>query len=118
LEAECSGAPAIRRAALTRFCKLVAEPGIQQGRVALAIDSVVAILTTKDKVCFDPFAGGGSIPVEARRLGLHSIAGEYNPLALDQLRRRWNGEIVLTLTVFRLWVASSAKPSLPRRKLS
>ncbi len=86
LEAECSGAPNIRREVLTRFCKLVAEPGNLEARVATATARVVAILNTKTKVCFDPFAGGGSIPVEARRLGLHSIAGEYNPLALDQLR--------------------------------
>ncbi|GFP43570.1 hypothetical protein HKBW3C_02700, partial [Candidatus Hakubella thermalkaliphila] len=30
----------------------------------------------------DPFAGGGSIPLEALRLGLETYAGEYNPVAV------------------------------------
>lgn len=31
---------------------------------------------------FDPFAGGGSIPLEGNRLGLPSIAGDLNPVAV------------------------------------
>jgi putative DNA methylase len=31
---------------------------------------------------FDPFAGGGSIPLEANRLGLESHAGDLNPVAV------------------------------------
>jgi adenine-specific DNA methylase len=30
----------------------------------------------------DPFAGGGSIPLECLRLGLETYAGEYNPVAI------------------------------------
>ncbi len=30
----------------------------------------------------DPFAGGGSIPLEAQRLGLTALAGELNPVAV------------------------------------
>jgi len=30
----------------------------------------------------DPFAGGGSIPLEAMRLGCETYAGEYNPVAV------------------------------------
>ena len=30
----------------------------------------------------DPFCGGGSIPAEARRLGLHTTAGDLNPVAV------------------------------------
>lgn len=29
----------------------------------------------------DPFAGGGSIPFEAMRVGVHAIANDYNPVA-------------------------------------
>ena len=29
----------------------------------------------------DPMAGGGSIPFEAARLGIHALANEYNPVA-------------------------------------
>ena len=31
---------------------------------------------------FDPFAGGGSIPLEAQRLGLKSYAADLNPVAV------------------------------------
>ena len=30
----------------------------------------------------DPFAGGGSIPLEAQRLGLTALAGDLNPVAV------------------------------------
>jgi adenine-specific DNA methylase len=33
----------------------------------------------------DPMAGGGSIPLEAARLGFHAIANEYNPVACSVL---------------------------------
>ena len=31
---------------------------------------------------FDPFAGGGSIPLEAQRLGLKAFAADFNPVAV------------------------------------
>lgn len=31
---------------------------------------------------FDPFAGGGSIPLEANRLGFDAHAGDLNPVAV------------------------------------
>lgn len=31
---------------------------------------------------FDPFAGGGTLPLEAQRLGLHSRASDLNPVAV------------------------------------
>ena len=31
---------------------------------------------------YDPFAGGGSIPLEAQRLGLRAIATDLNPVAV------------------------------------
>jgi len=40
----------------------------------------------KDSVTvIDPMAGGGSIPLEAARLGLRTIANEYNPVACSVL---------------------------------
>ncbi len=42
-------------------------------------------------VLFDPFAGGGSIPLEAARLGLEAHAGDLNPVAV--LLNRCNLEI-------------------------
>jgi putative DNA methylase len=46
---------------------------------------------------FDPFAGGGSIPLEASRLGFQSHAGDLNPVAVLlnkcnlELAPRWTG---------------------------
>lgn len=42
-------------------------------------------------VLFDPFAGGGSIPLEAARLGLEAHAGDLNPVAV--LLNRCNLEL-------------------------
>ena len=44
-----------------------------------------AILDSNDGIAprvLDPFAGGGSIPLEAQRLGLESHASDLNPLAV------------------------------------
>ncbi|MCC6064584.1 MAG: hypothetical protein LM576_01245 [Thermofilum sp.] len=40
----------------------------------------------KSVVVVDPMAGGGSIPLEALRLGFAAIAGDYNPVAYLLLR--------------------------------
>lgn len=36
-------------------------------------------------VIMDPMAGGGSIPLESTRLGIETIANEYNPVAMSVL---------------------------------
>lgn len=41
---------------------------------------------TEDDLVVDPFAGGGSIPLEALRLGLPAWAGDLNPVAAVLLR--------------------------------
>jgi adenine-specific DNA methylase len=38
-----------------------------------------------DIAVIDPMAGGGSIPLEAARLGIHALANEYNPVACSVL---------------------------------
>lgn len=46
---------------------------------------------------YDPFAGGGSIPLEANRLGLEAHAGDLNPVAVLlnkcnlEIAPRWSG---------------------------
>lgn len=39
-------------------------------------------LAQSAKPIYDPFAGGGSIPLEAQRLGLKAIASDLNPVAV------------------------------------
>ena len=44
-----------------------------------------AVLRYLDKAAlpiYDPFAGGGSIPLEAQRLGLRAVASDLNPVAV------------------------------------
>ena len=43
---------------------------------------VLHYLNDKALPIYDPFAGGGSIPLEAQRLGLRAIASDLNPVAV------------------------------------
>ncbi len=43
---------------------------------------VLAYLQTKAPPVYDPFCGGGSIPLEAQRLGLRAYGSDLNPLAV------------------------------------
>ena len=45
-------------------------------------NAVLAYLNDKALPIYDPFAGGGSIPLEAQRLGLRAIASDLNPVAV------------------------------------
>ncbi len=44
--------------------------------------AVLRWLNNNAKPIYDPFAGGGSIPLEAQRLGLRAIASDLNPVAV------------------------------------
>jgi adenine-specific DNA methylase len=53
----------------------------------LRIASALICLTQAERPCIlDSFAGGGSIPVEAARLGLHALASDINPVAVIPLK--------------------------------
>ena len=45
-------------------------------------EAVLTYLREHAPPLHDPFAGGGSIPLEAQRLGLRAIASDLNPLAV------------------------------------
>ncbi len=45
-------------------------------------DAVVAYLQEKAPPVYDPFCGGGSIPLEAQRLGLRAYGSDLNPVAV------------------------------------
>ena len=45
-------------------------------------EAVLAYIRKHVPPLHDPFAGGGSIPLEAQRLGLRAIASDLNPLAV------------------------------------
>ena len=44
--------------------------------------SVLAYLNAKALPIYDPFCGGGSIPLEAQRLGLRAVGSDLNPVAV------------------------------------
>ena len=44
--------------------------------------AVLRYLNDNTKPIYDPFAGGGSIPLEAQRLGLRAVASDLNPVAV------------------------------------
>lgn len=45
-------------------------------------DAVLCYLAEKAPTIYDPFCGGGSIPLEAQRLGLCARASDLNPIAV------------------------------------
>jgi putative DNA methylase len=50
--------------------------------LASAHKEIVASTDGDTPVLWDPFCGGGSIPLEAQRLGLETYAGDLNPVAV------------------------------------
>lgn len=57
--------------------------GLEHGKVRLCPPEVVNhFLATYAPPVLDPFAGGGSIPLEAQRLGLRAYASDLNPVAV------------------------------------
>ncbi len=44
--------------------------------------AVLAYLQTKAPPVYDPFSGGGSIPLEAQRLGMRAYGSDLNPVAV------------------------------------
>lgn len=54
---------------------------LREGKVRLpAAESVNAFLAEHAPPVLDPFCGGGSIPLEAQRLGLRAFASDLNPV--------------------------------------
>lgn len=50
--------------------------------VPVGKEAIHEFLVTKAPPILDPFAGGGSIPLEAQRLGLRAYASDLNPVAV------------------------------------
>ncbi|MCD6411648.1 MAG: DUF1156 domain-containing protein [Thermoplasmata archaeon] len=68
----------------------------------------------------DPFAGGGSIPLEALRLGCETYAGEYNPVAVLILKctleypQQYGEKLVKDVKKWGEWVLQEAKKEIGR----
>ena len=64
------------------------DPDNEQGREVLRVARELVRIAFGGKVpsVFDPFSGGGAIPLEAGRLGAQAIANDYSPVAYLVLR--------------------------------
>lgn len=72
---------------LLKVCIFLSEPEEIVGvRGKFLLSKLSNLIELDNLSSLDPFAGGGAIPIEAQRLGLSSIAGEYNPFASLMLR--------------------------------
>ena len=61
---------------------VVWENTSDEGLLRQAHDEIVKSIGGPPPPIFDPFAGGGSIPLEAQRLGLEAHASDLNPVAV------------------------------------
>jgi adenine-specific DNA methylase len=64
------------------------DPENEQGRAVLAIARELVKVAHGGRApsVFDPFSGGGAIPLEAGRLGAQPVANDYSPVAYLILR--------------------------------
>ncbi|RLF88833.1 DNA methylase, partial [Thermococci archaeon] len=58
------------------------ENSLNHSDIAKAKKDILSANGGRPPKVLDPFAGGGSIPLEALRLGCETYAGEYNPVAV------------------------------------
>jgi Adenine-specific DNA methylase containing a Zn-ribbon len=58
------------------------ENSLREDLIKKAREDILKANGGKPLRVLDPFAGGGSIPLESFRLGLEPHAGEYNPVAV------------------------------------
>ena len=72
----------IRDAARYEIARSVARSRNEPAPDADNSDAVLRYLGDNALPIYDPFAGGGSIPLEAQRLGLRAVASDLNPVAV------------------------------------
>ncbi len=65
-------------------CDRAFKRGLRENDLNLAITASREVWGDEISV-MDPMAGGGSIPLESARLGFHTMANEYNPVACSIL---------------------------------
>ncbi len=58
------------------------ENSLSQGLIEKARNDILAAFQGRSPRVLDPFAGGGSIPLEALRLGCETYASDLNPVAV------------------------------------
>lgn len=107
--------------ALSQFVQELATP--EGGSPGPYLDVARALVRTagaEGDLVVDPFAGGGSIPLEALRLGLPAWAGDLNPVAGAMLRAlledlpRYGDTLAEELGRQAAWVMERARMELAK----
>ncbi|MBC7234303.1 MAG: DUF1156 domain-containing protein [Chloroflexi bacterium] len=104
------------------FSNPVREPDVAE------VHRAMCALWGELPVVLDPMAGGGSIPLEAARIGLRALANEYNPVACSVLEAtvdypfRFGARIAQAARKWgQVWESRAAErlePFYPREKLA
>ncbi len=75
--------PAAKQLVEQARCEIARSVARSRGEIAPAAPAaVLRYLNDYARPVYDPFAGGGSIPLEAQRLGLRAVASDLNPVAV------------------------------------
>lgn len=77
---------ALRQALVAFVAEFAAPEAARPGHQLETARRLVRAAGTDGELTIDPFAGGGSIPLEALRLGVPAWAGDLNPVADSMLR--------------------------------
>jgi len=93
------------------------DPENPQGREVLRVarELVTTAYDGKVSTVLDPFSGGGSIPLEATRLGCQAIANDYNPVAYLILRatcefpQRYGQRLVRDVEHWAKWILEGVR---------
>ena len=82
-ESTDEGKPDVRKLIAEARCEIARSVARSRGETAPTEPAaVLAYLNDKALPIYDPFAGGGSIPLEAQRLGLRAVGSDLNPVAV------------------------------------
>jgi len=93
------------------------SPEAQQAEAAL--QHAIAAYQNQMPAVFDPFAGGGAIPLEAARLGCRAYGNDLNPVAhiIQQaslvLPQRWGKPLLMSQDQYRQHYGEQALRKLP-----
>jgi adenine-specific DNA methylase len=97
----------------------ISDPKNGQGREVLRIARELIKAASEGPISlFDPFAGGGAIPLEAARLGCDSIANDYSPVAYLILRatcefpQKYGRRIVEDVEYWAKWILRQAEATI------
>lgn len=88
--------------------------------LTLAANSSLSGLEGTKPLVFDPFAGGGAIPLEALRIGADAFASDLNPVAallnkiVLEFVPKYGNRLIETVEKWAIWAQTEAKAELSK----